>query len=42
MTTLRVYEEDTKQCKFYKEMYKNQTLVFVLKMKHKYSKLDNV
>ena len=42
MTTLRVYEEDTKQCNFYKEMYKNQTLDFVLSMKQKYSKLDNV
>ena len=42
MTTLRVYEEDTKQCNFYKEMYKHQTLDFVLSMKQKYSKLDNV
>ena len=42
MTILRVYEEDTKQCNFYKEMYKNQTLDFVLSMKQKYSKLDNV
>ena len=42
MTTLRTYEEDTKQCNLYKEMYKNQTLDFVLSMKQKYSKLDNV
>ena len=40
MTTLRTYEEDTKQCNFYKEMYKHQTLDFVLSMKQKYSKLD--
>ena len=39
---LRTYEEDTKQCEFYKEMYKYQDLDFVLKMKQKYSKLDNV
>ena len=41
-TTLRTYEEDTKQCEFYKEMYKKQDLDFVLKMKQKYSKLDNL
>ena len=39
---LRTYEEDTKQCKLYKEMYKNQNLDYVLKMKKKYSRLDNV
>ena len=41
-TTLRTYEENTKQCEFYKEMYKKQDLDFVLKMKQKYSKLDNL
>ena len=39
MTTLRVYEEDTKQCNFYKEMYKNQTLDFVLSMQTKIFKI---
>ena len=41
-TTLRTYEENTKQCEFYKEMYKKQDLDFILKMKQKYSKLDNL
>ena len=39
---LRKYELGTKQSEFYKEMYKHQTLDFVLSMKQKYSKLDNV
>ena len=42
MSTLRKYEENTKQSELYKEMYENQDLDFVLKMKQKYSKLDNV
>ena len=42
MSVLRKYEENTKQSEFYKEMYKNQDLDYVLKMKQKYSKLDNV
>ena len=40
--SLRTYEQDTKQCELYRNMYKNQDLDYVLKMKHKYSKLDNV
>ena len=40
--SLRTYEENTKQCKFYKGMYRFQDLDFVLKMKKKYSNLDNV
>ena len=41
-TTLRNYDINSEQCKFYKRMYENQDLDFVLKMKQKYSKLDNV
>ena len=40
--SLRNYEVGSKQYEFYKKMYENQTLDFVLKMKQKYSKLDNV
>ena len=32
---LRNYSINTKQSEFYKRMYKNQTLDFVLKMKEK-------
>ena len=34
--TLRNYDIDSKQCEFYKRMYKNQNLNFVLMMKEKY------
>ena len=40
--TLRNYDIDSKQCEFYKRMYQNQDLKFVLMMKRKYDKLDNV
>ena len=40
--SLRKYEKNTKQYEFYKRMYKHQDLNFVLKMKQKYSKLDNI
>ena len=40
--TLRTYEIGSKQCEFYKRMYKNQNLNFVLMMKEKYKILDNV
>ena len=40
--TLRNYDIDSKQCEFYKRMYKNQNLNFVLMMKEKYKILDNV
>ena len=40
--TLRTYDIDSKQCEFYKRMYKNQNLNFVLMMKEKYKILDNV
>ena len=39
---LRNYEVGTKQYEFYKRMYENQDLNFVLKMKQKYSELNNV
>ena len=39
---LRNYEVGSKQYEFYKRMYEHQDLNFVLKMKQKYSKLDNV
>ena len=39
---LRNYSINTKQSEFYNRMYDNQDLDFVLKMKEKYSKLDNV
>ena len=39
---LRIYEIGSKQYEFYKKMYENQTLNFVLKMKQKYSELNNV
>ena len=39
---LRNYEVGSKQYEFYKKMYENQTLNFVLKMKQKYSELNNV
>ena len=37
--SLRVYEENSKQEEFYKEMYKNQTLQHVIDMKEKYNNL---
>ena len=40
--TLRNYDINSKQCEFYKRMYKNQNLNFVLMMKSKYKILDNV
>ena len=40
--TLRNYDINSKQCEFYKRMYKNQNLNFVLMMKSKYKNLDNV
>ena len=40
--SLRNYSVGSKQYDFYKTMYENQTLNFVLKMKQKYSELDNV
>ena len=40
--TLRNYDINSKQCEFYKRMYQNQDLKFVLMMKRKYDKLDNV
>ena len=40
--TLRNYDIDSKQCEFYKRMYQNQDLKFVLMMKEKYKNLDNV
>ena len=40
--TLRNYDIDSKQCEFYKRMYQNQDLKFVLMTKRKYDKLDNV
>ena len=42
MENLRKYEVGSKQYEFYKKMYEHQTLDFVLKMKDKYSKLNNV
>jgi len=40
--TLRNYDINSKQCEFYKRMYQNQNLNFVLMMKSKYKNLDNV
>ena len=39
---LRNYSINTKQSEFYKRMYKNQTLDFVLKMKEKYRRGPNL
>ena len=39
---LRTYEQDTRQCELYRNMYKHQDLDYVLKMKQKYSKLNNI
>ena len=39
--SLRIYQKNSKQYEFYKNMYENQTLDFVLKMKQKYSELNN-
>ena len=41
MTTLRNYNDDTPQYHFYKKMHENQSLDYVLKMKDKYSILNN-
>ena len=41
MTTLRNYEQESKQCELYSLMYKNQDLKFVLHQKGKYEKLNN-
>ena len=40
--SLRKYEVGSKQYEFYKKMYENQTLNFVLRMKQKYSELNNI
>ena len=40
--SLRTYDVDTKQCEFYKEMYRFQDLKFVIDMKNKYETLDNI
>ena len=41
MTTLRNYEQESKQCELYSLMYKNQDLKFVFHQKGKYEKLNN-
>ena len=40
--SLRTYSVNSKQYDFYKRMYEHQDLDFVLKMKQKYSKLNNI
>ena len=39
--SLRTYEENTKQSEFYKEIYRFQTLQYVIDMKEKYKSLQN-
>ena len=41
-STLRTYKENTPQYELYKNMHENQNLNYVLKIKDKYSKLNNV